>query len=518
MAVSRIKSDGQPIRTQTINMQASTTRMSKMYFVRRCNLTIVEYMIYCSMLCMASRLRSQQTTELSDNQAVFDINVGSLDKLLQNKCLHANKKTDLIVTRNDGTLLKFCDVCKCLNLDPLHAQALPIVVLFMSKSKHCAQIVQAYCSTVEANDMESLLAMLDIQGEQSQIVQKQCEAKCNNMSDWLQLLKFLRISAPNTAALVFAESNPTVQRMQKALAEANFYATADKKLTQTQVALWALLYTSLRCTPAGKMLEKLHADVTEQGPDSELKCLRTLGMFKDNVDDENAYAKTLVVVMCCFTVAEGFERSVASVLRQTKKDQEESKLQGTALRSTRPLLRTYAENAIQQRHLIISQRSWEEWRDEILFSVTTSKYLQKLLYFICAQPVQADIESYQMWYNEKLLARAAEVKINTIDLQAILAVIDSLRLYTSNIKHLIDFRAKCLHGINAKMRQELHLTQVLQLYIACFQHESVWEQCWKHILPVMNHTISVACKEFRAKYPYEVTEVVQNLGRCMLQE
>ena len=80
-------------------------------------------------------------------------------------------------------------------------------------------------------------------------------------------------------ALVFAESNPTVQRMQKALAEANFYATADKKLTQTQVALWALLYTSLRCTPAGKMLEKLHADVTEQGPDSELKCLRTLGMF-----------------------------------------------------------------------------------------------------------------------------------------------------------------------------------------------------------------------------------------------
>tara|TARA_B100000902_G_scaffold371766_1_gene398172 strand:+ start:202 stop:1605 length:1404 start_codon:yes stop_codon:yes gene_type:complete len=467
---------------------------------------------------MASRLQAQQSNELADTQSVFDINVGSLDKLMQNQRLHTKTKSDLIVTRNDGTLLKFCDVCKCLNLDPLHAQALPIVILFMSKSKHCAQIVQTYCNTVQASDMQSLLSMLDIHDEQVQTVQKQCEAKCNNMSDWIQLLQFLRISAPSTSALVFAESNQIVQRMQRALAESNFHATAEKKMPQAQVALWALLYTSLRCTPAGKMLEKLHADVTEQGPDSELKCLRTLGMFKDTVDDENAYAKTLVIVMCCFTVADGFQRSVASVLRQSKMDQENSKLQATGSRSTRPLLKAYAESAIQQRHLFLSERSWQVWRDAILFPVTTSSYLQKLLYFICAQKEQADVEAYRMWYNDKLLARAREVKIDTLDLHALLSVIDSLRLYTSNIKHLIDFRAKCLQGVNAKMRQELHLTQVLQLYIACFQHESVWEQCWKHILPVMNHTISAACKEFRAKYPYEVTEVVQNLGRCMLQE
>ena len=279
---------------------------------------------------MASRLPVQQSKELADNQAVFDINLGSLDKLMQNQRLQTKTKSDLIVTRNDGTLLKFCDVCKCLNLDPLHAQALPVVILFMSKSKHCAQIVQTYCNTVQASDMQSLLSMLDIHGEQFQTVQKQCEAKCNNMSDWIQLLQFLRISAPSTSAFVFAESNQIVQRMQKALAEANFHATASKKMTHTQVALWALLYTSLRCTPAGKMLEKLHADVTEQGPDAEIKCLRTLGMFKDTVDDENAYAKSLVVAMCCFTVAEGFQRSVASVLRQSKKDQENSKHQATS--------------------------------------------------------------------------------------------------------------------------------------------------------------------------------------------
>ena len=100
----------------------------------------------------------------------------------------------------------------------------------------------------------------------------------------------------------------------------------------------------------------------------------------------------------------------------------------------------------------------------------------------------------------------------------LLIVIDSLRLYTSNIKHLIDFRSRCLQGLNARARQELHLTKVLQLYIACFQHESVWEQCWKYILPNMNHTISCACRDFRAQYPYEVTQVVENLVRCMLVE
>ena len=40
---------------------------------------------------------------------------------------------------------------------------------------------------------------------------------------------------------------------------------------------------------------------------------------------------------------------------------------------------------------------------------------------------------------------------------------NSLRCYENNIKHLIDFQAKCLNGLNIKTRQELDLIKILQL-------------------------------------------------------
>ena len=47
----------------------------------------------------------------------------------------------------------------------------------------------------------------------------------------------------------------------------------------------------------------------------------------------------------------------------------------------------------------------------------------------------------------------------------------------NNIKHLIDFSSKCLQGINQKTRQALPVAKVLQLYIARFQHDSIWKEC-----------------------------------------
>ena len=62
-------------------------------------------------------------------------------------------------------------------------------------------------------------------------------------------------------------------------------------------------------------------------------------------------------------------------------------------------------------------------------------------------------------------------------------------MYQYNIKTLIDFSSKCLTGINQKTRQSLSVVQVLQLYIASFQHQSIWDKCWRQIVPTMNHTI-----------------------------
>jgi len=105
-------------------------------------------------------------------------------------------------------------------------------------------------------------------------------------------------------------------------------------------------------------------------------------------------------------------------------------------------------------------------------------------------------------------------ELSTIDIAPINAVIASLRLYTNNIKHLIDFRVHCLKGLNVKARQSLSQAQILQLYICCYQHASIRDRCWRAVLPVLNHSIQRACVLFRAKFAFEFKAVVRSVIFC----
>ena len=262
------------------------------------------------------------------------------------------------------------------------------------------------------------------------------------------------------------------------------------------------------------MLEHFYTSVNTDARDVELRCLRAITHFKDTMDDEDAYTNMLPLMMRCFEVDETFFRGIDSVLR--KGSQIESTTNNVL--KTRPCLQAYAKQAVKQRREIVSDQSFYNWKTQVSFSVTTSTHLQKLLYFIHSQQMSPTIEKYSRLYDKAVLQRAEGKMIDNVDIRIILHVIDSLRCYENNIKHLIDFRTKCLIGLNIKTRQELDLITILKLYIACYQHESIWEECWKHIIPVMNHTIATACKNFRTTYPFEIDEVLQNLIKCILND
>ena len=86
-----------------------------------------------------------------------------------------------------------------------------------------------------------------------------------------------------------------------------------------------------------------------------------------------------------------------------------------------------------------------------------------------------------------------------------------MRIYKHSISSLIDFRTQCLHGFNVKTNMALSLAQIVQLYICCFQHASVFEHVWKQIVPIMNHTITTSCEKFRAEQTYDSNAVVRTL-------
>jgi len=143
--------------------------------------------------------------------------------------------------------------------------------------------------------------------------------------------------------------------------------------------------------------------------------------------------------------------------------------------------------------------------------------MQLILYFLSVQTKTTDRKIYECFYTKDMCDKASLSILDNIDALAIIRVIDSLRVYSHKIRHLIDFSSKCLQGINQKARESLSIVQVLQLYISSYQHPSIMWECWRKFLPketrAINHTIKDNVTSFvsNATYEYDVDNVVQNL-------
>jgi len=169
---------------------------------------------------------------------------------------------------------------------------------------------------------------------------------------------------------------------------------------------------------------------------------------------------------------------------------------------------------VHQASALSYELSFDSWCSQKKFATTTGLNVPRLLYFINAQTTPVDFGLFPDYFTPAMTSHLALQELTTIDIAPILAVITSLCMYTNNIKHLIDFRAQCLDGLNIKARQELSQAQILQLYVCCFQHESIRDRCWRAVLQVLNHTIQRACVLFREKFSYEVEAVLRAVIYC----
>ena len=305
---------------------------------------------------------------------VFTVDIQALQSLRRARPQERRATSELLVTNNSAVLGKFCDVCKRLNLDPLHAEALPCVVLLMSKNKHCVQMTRAYAELAGCED-----ALQAVDTERESIVAS-CDQLLSSMGDWLTLFSYLPLRSwdaqdaaqrtARAALLQELEASPVLKRMQAALAEAHVTAggpAAHQQRTPFEVALLALLHLSPRCTPAGKMLERLYTDICEKARDAELRCLRAMTSFRDTMDDEEATTRAMPLVMRCFSVAPDFLRSVAAVLRKRMLEIELSDQQRAG--AGRATLRAFAAQAGLQKRALGAQVSWRTWVQSVSFPV-----------------------------------------------------------------------------------------------------------------------------------------------------
>jgi len=217
-----------------------------------------------------------------DQRHVFDIDQEQLLKFSR-LCVgtKSNAKRDLLQTSNTSVLLKFCDVCKAMNVDPLHPYALHVVIIYMSKSKHCGEIAKKFTDTQGCPEVIQNMCV----EEDDLIGRGNYESMLNSMADWITLFSYLdmQLHVKNDFRMQTVinelEKNRVVNRMVNSLTDANVRSGGKlqgQQIDPLQTGVLALLYLSPRSTPAGKMLERLYTDINENPREAELRCLRAM--------------------------------------------------------------------------------------------------------------------------------------------------------------------------------------------------------------------------------------------------
>jgi len=444
---------------------------------------------------------------------VFDIDVSSKMKIMHVNIpwsvagptgqLRRDEKMqrDVQQVMRHNSVLKLITVCKRLNIDVLHPHSFHMVLSLLSKTENrMQQFVRIHARDAATNpvilDMDVVNNIDKIQPE-----------LLYSLSDWVNILSYMHCVLPEEMT-THIQDDVMVARFMNSLEVGGLHEVLQEGMP---VVLMCMIHTFPVNTPISQMLERFVVRHFQNSRDVEVRCLRTAAHFMDAVMPDAVQQVSMARVISTMHSRPVFTTDIQYVLNKEESIRAMSELSEGPEHVGRPSLRKMVQEILREK-INTSTQSFNSWRSQLQFGVATSLHLQLLLYFISAQHVKPEQALYRTLYTDKIIERASSNgSIDSIDQAALGKIIRSVRIYKHSINNLIDFRTQCLQGFNVKTRMTLSLAQIVQLYICCFQHKSVFEQVWRQVVPIMNHTIVTSCEKFREEHSFDCNAVVRTL-------
>lgn len=451
-------------------------------------------------LFLTKEIRSMDTVFDIDAESLASISLGGSARLRNAVNRDSMVKARIETLERRSLLHSFCILCKHFNIDPLLNFSMHLVTLLCAKVRN----KQNLCETLKR--LHALQVHLDYDSMSNQSTSQDI---LTSESDWTKLLCLCTWS-PNEQTVEAMQDDYMTTKLKTAMTENGLDSLDDGTIAHALVAM------HIQQTKMPKMLERAMRFQAQRNKiqlpaDFELRCIKIVANFTDDTPDEAKQETSLLVLLHAMTMSMSLKDEIMYVLHEQAKTQYELVSSSTVKRQS---LREVVEKMQKKQPHDISN-TFMSWAQSMLFTIHTSHSRQKLLYFICAQTGKLDSTLISKYCSEAEVERVMQSHIVKIDCAVIQETIKSLRTYQHNCKHLIDFRTKVLCGLNMKLRMQLNLAQVLQLYVTCYQHESILQEIWKSIVPVWNHTLHIACTDFRNNHTYEIDSVVQSIYENM---
>jgi hypothetical protein len=244
----------------------------------------------------------------------------------------------------------------------------------------------------------------------------------------------------------------------------------------------------------------------------------------DERADSQEYEEALSYILRRCVLLPSFESQVAQHVQSQLALQTMFSQRQTQVLSGRPRLRErlreaaqlVAEQVVDPDHITqVSRDSFNGWCTNVRFPNNVNVWLRQKLYFIqCQREQEAQALQDYMYdtVDKQLVEQIAKLKIAHVETVVVQSVIAKTSFFRQPFTELVRFREVVTSGLANHVGQHLTYSTLMQLYLTVYQRESIWQQCWKGVLPHINHTVISNIKNFVAQYPMNKAAVVQLLS------
>ena len=149
------------------------------------------------------------------------------------------------------------------------------------------------------------------------------------------------------------------------------------------------------------------------------------------------------------------------------------------------------------------------------FPTTLSEKIKAKLYFMACQTRWSWREQLGCIVENcgQLLDKVAAHPVAVPDVEVIVRVIEGVSMDgMPPFVEMTEFRRLCFSGFPVSHVQRMPLAQILKLYVAAYQPENIWKECWKAVVGVISNQIIQDVERFVSERPFAVGDVMRHVA------
>ena len=442
------------------------------------------------------------TTKIND---CFDLDVNCLNKLTFNTTSQSNNRTHMhekiVFEQVKSATRRFISACESLNVDCLQSNIFMGLTFLLSRfsvDEHQSwNLFAKFCEITNFKLVEvcNSEAINDI-------------AVTFTNADWRHLLENVELSNDYPHDSLY--ENNVIRILHQAMQESHLPFPGPSK---ANVITHFFLHMCPANTPAARMCESYLSAMCSNYDvpiplDLEIKVMKCLSHFHDHKIETSELQLTHFFILQRLHVRKTFQEAVRFALNERAENL--NMFTQNRCRKTRPRLSDYVEQVhkSQNEH----GATFMHWTAKQKFGINTSVRMQKVLYFMRVQSDAVPTNLYLKYFSPKVAENIMSSTVDIIDEEPVISCIQTLRTYNHRVENMINFRTICLSALPVSVRSNLKPATVLQLYIGCYQHESIRVACLQTILQKkLSYNLKKSFDEFRKEYPFEIEPVLEAL-------